>query len=79
MITTPKKTVRLTKLKEVENPTHANNIEEGHIEQGYFLAEPKIGERFYAGYGWSTSQVKEILTENTFRTHNSIYKWEIIN
>lgn len=41
--------IRLTKLKESDNPLHPNNIVVGHIVE-----------------------------RNVFRTHNSIYKWEII-
>ena len=27
---------------------------------------------------WCTSIIQEVLSENTFRTKNSIYKWEVI-
>lgn len=40
--------------------------------------EPTIGERFRAGYLWSTSEVKEIIDEKTFKTLSSIYEWEIV-
>lgn len=45
---------------------------------------PTIGERFYAGWDhigtriFSTSIVQEVIDDNTFRTYNSIYEWEIL-
>lgn len=78
--------VKLTKLKELEDALHPNNIEKGfetviNIEDNSFH-KPTIGERFtlVGYYNWfSTSMVQEIIDENTFKTCNSIYKWEIIN
>ncbi len=72
------KQVKITKLKESDNPLHPNNISEGFFISGLLLKEPTIGEAFYVGYGWRTSAVKEIIDENTFRTYNSIYHWELI-
>lgn len=72
------KQIRLTKLKEVENPRHPNNIPEGEVHEGIYLNDPVIGERFYCGWGWSTSKVVEVIDSNTFKTLNSIYKWEFI-
>lgn len=69
--------VILTKLKEAENPLHPNNIEEGFVKKGQYMREPTVGEAFWVGFGWRTSAVQEILSENTFRTFNSIYKWEL--
>jgi hypothetical protein len=75
-------TIKLTKLKELENAFHPNNIEEGNITTRFIHKDnfkpPTLNERFYIGGGYSTSAVQEILTENTFRTYNSIYLWEII-
>lgn len=74
--------VRLTKIKEAENPLHPNNIEEGRIAEGFTENIPTVGERFtIAGFNtwFSTSAVQEIIDENTFRTHNSIYKWQILD
>lgn len=73
--------IRIKKLKEVDDPTHPNNIGEGFeairsMPFEYFN-KPAIGERFWAGF-FSTSPVQEILTENTFKTLNSVYEWEII-
>ena len=73
--------VRLTKLKEVDNPVHPKNIEEGWtrdfiVSKGRFK-EPIIGECFYLNI-FLTSPVQEIIDETTFSTLNSVYKWEII-
>lgn len=74
--------VRLTKLKEVENPLHPNNIPEGwskDFETTPFLwREPTIGERFNPCSYFSTSGVLEIIDEKTFKTYSSIYQWEIL-
>lgn len=73
--------VKLTKIKELEDALHPNNIEVGYetirdVNSKYF-EKPKIGERFFVGT-FSTSGVQEIIDENTFRTYSSIYKWEIL-
>jgi len=69
----------INKLKELPNPTHPNNIEVGYQRVGILseanFRQPKIGERFYVDYYWSTSVVTEIIDDNTFKTLNSIYKW----
>ena len=72
------KGVRLTKIKEADNPEIPNNIEEGFEAEGDFVETPKVGERFRVPGSLLTSTVQEILSENTFRTYNSIYKWEIL-
>lgn len=73
------KRIRITKLKEAENPVHPNNISEGFTLDGDFIAPPTIGERFYVGINWSTSLVQEIISHDTFRTFNSIYRIEPID
>ncbi|MCG9971019.1 hypothetical protein [Christiangramia crocea] len=77
------KTIKIKKLKEAESPLHPNNIEEGfekigQIPDNYFRY-PTVGERFWISLSWSTSGVQEIIDENTFKTYNSIYHWEIIS
>lgn len=73
--------VRIKKLIEVENPTHPNNKEVGYETVGNvfsnYFNEPKVGDRFCNGYTL-TSKVTAILNKNTFRTLNSVYKWEIL-
>lgn len=73
------KQIRLTKLKEVDNPRHPNNIPVGEVHEGEYITGPEIGSRFYCGHNWSTSKVQEVIDSRTFRTLNSIYKWEYIN
>lgn len=70
--------IRLTKLNELPDAIWKNNIEEGFVKEGEFVAEPKVGECFWVGDYWSTSLVKEIIDNNTFKTCNSIYRWESI-
>ena len=75
-------TVRLEKLKELDNALHPNNIPVGYvtirtISRDYFHP-PILGMRFRIGT-FFTSEVQEIIDDHTFRTHNSIYKFEILN
>lgn len=73
----PNKTkVKLTKLKESDNPRHANNIEVGFEKTGKFIAPPQVGKPFWIDTYWATSNVTEIIDEKTFRTLNSIYTYE---
>ncbi len=75
--------VRLTKIKEVEKSSNSS-IDvgvsvEGIIADGsVFPKKPTVGLPFVIDT-YRTSMVKEILPENTFRTHNAIYKFEILN
>jgi hypothetical protein len=74
--------VKLTKLKELEDALHPNNIETGYetireVDEKYFQ-EPQIGKRFHVG-SFSTSGVQEIIDKNTFRTYSSIYRWEVVS
>jgi hypothetical protein len=73
--------VKLVKLKELPDAVHPNNIIEGYetvreVNPDLF-EKPQLGERFNVGW-FSTSLVQEILDDNTFRTYNSIYYWEIL-
>lgn len=69
------KFVKLQKIKEVNNPLHANNIEPGYIIYGIFNEKPIVGRSFIISYNFATSTVKEIINKTTFKTYNSIYKW----
>lgn len=73
--------IKLTKLSELKDALHPNNIETGFetVEDVYgdYFEAPQVGRRFNVGF-FSTSGVQEILTENSFRTYNSIYRWEIL-
>jgi len=75
--------VRLTKINEKEKSTDSS-IDvgvsvEGVIEEGsVFPKKPTVGRPFVIST-YRTSMVKEILSENTFRTHNSVYKFEFLN
>ena len=77
--------IRLTKIKELENPTHPNNIVEGFEREGEF-STPTLGVCFWMQYEegkdlfFKSSKVTEIIDDRTFRTLNSIYRHEpIIN
>lgn len=87
------KIIRLTKLsgeKSHETSLTAGQSIRGKLVE--WSGEPKVGIAFgldtehmndndkeMAGIiGYRTSQVKEILSPNTFRTYNSVYKWEVI-
>lgn len=68
---------RVVKLQERHDALHPNNIEEGAEYEGYLVDVPRVGECFRLA-GFNTSIVQEIVDENTFKTYNSIYRWEII-
>jgi len=80
--------VKLTKLQESDTAEFKNNIQTGAVYIGGFIKEPTLGESFvispisvveYNRRGLRTSFIKEIIDENTFRTNNSIYRWEKID
>ena len=74
--------VKITKIQELEDALHPNNISVGYervfdVDKSSFKA-PSLGSRFNVG-AFSSSGVREIIDDNTFKTYSSIYKWEIIN
>jgi hypothetical protein len=76
--------IKLSKIKELENALYPNNIKVGKVYEGEFSHTPKVGECFFMQYNLSedkwfrSSIVTEIIDENTFRTENSIYKFETV-
>jgi hypothetical protein len=77
------KFVRVLKLEELKDAQTPNNKEVGYFKEGLSEREPKVGEEFLLwrefGEGrsipmWHTSLVTEILSEDTFKTKNSIYQ-----
>jgi len=76
------KPVKLVKLEELKDAQTPNNKDVGYFKEGLLLQEPKVGEEFllWMEFGeskipiWHTSLVTEILSEDTFKTKNSIYK-----
>lgn len=72
------KLVKLSKIDHSQNEQHKNFIEVGTEKIGEFVKEPTVGEHFYVGRKFRTSAVKEIVSAQVFKTHNSIYKWEIV-
>lgn len=66
--------IKLIKIQELEDALHPNNIKEGFEIEGILYKEPTIGESFYVNNYWSTSAVKEIIDNDTFKTYSSIYK-----
>lgn len=80
--------IRLRKLEEVPDAAVPNNKPVGYVREGYYLKAqpPKVGECFWVfshsanirDRGLRTSTVQEILDERTFRTHNSVYQFEVL-
>jgi len=82
------KKVRLLKLEELKDAETPNNKEVGYFKEGLLDRDPKVGEEFLLyreGWSsstgktfsfpiWHTSYVTEILSEDTFKTRNSIYQ-----
>ncbi len=74
--------IKIKKIKSLLNKPHPSSIEEGWEEIINTLPKsfnpPKVGERFMLTF-FITSIVKKIIDDNTFKTKNSIYYWEILN
>lgn len=66
--------VRIEKISdEVFNGKHPNEINVGYISEGKLYYDLIVDDCCYVG-NLRTSAVTEILSEDTFRTRNSIYK-----
>ncbi len=39
--------IKLTKIKEIDDAIHPNNIQEGETFEGEFFEQPKVGECFW--------------------------------
>ena len=76
------KQVIIRKVSDSETAENQSPIVDGDTYNGIFYKEPTVGECFVisrsGGKYFKTSTVREILSENTFRTKNSIYQWEFI-
>jgi len=70
------KRIKLTKIEELKDALHPNNIPVNKEYIGEMLEEPTIGHRFnvYGYDGCSTSGVVELLEDNKFKTYSSIYQ-----
>ena len=73
--------IKITKIEEPKDALHPNHIEVGNEKvremPDNMFSKPEVGMCFYAG-SLRTSTVQEVIDDNTFRTHNSIYHWEIV-
>lgn len=83
------KKIKLTKTGvtgRIPEGLHPNGIEPGHVEIGYMLNPPKVGESFllypynrgfFSNFPFfGTSVVTEVFSEFEFRTLNSFYRIE---
>jgi len=76
--------IHIKKISELPDALHPNNIpvdweETFNVTENNFEI-PVMGKRFLFGCcHWSTSAVQGIIDDHTFRTLNSIYKWEIVS
>jgi hypothetical protein len=73
--------IKIVKLEERKDALHPNNMEVGFetIKEvpAKWFEKPEVGKCFHLGF-FRTSAVQEIIDEQTIKTHNSIYRWEII-
>jgi hypothetical protein len=70
----------------IETSNEINSKKVGVPYEGDFVGAPQVGRQFYmanVSQGrrqstnvFKTSPVIEILSSNTFKTENSIYRWE---
>ena len=83
------KRIGLTKISELSDAEVPNNIPVGDYREGTMRAEPKVGECFWLdsvtkkndtelylkdGHYFRTSTVIYVISKDTFKTVNSIYK-----
>ena len=80
------KRVTITKLKELKDAKHPNNIEVDFTTtiavNDFMFHKPRVGESFSlrsSHEGFFTSKVTEIISPTKFKTLNSIYSWKVIN
>lgn len=66
--------IRLEKIEELPDAVTKNNIPVGFTTEGEAFTRPQVGKQFIVGQELRTSVVEEILSEDTFKTRNSIYK-----
>jgi hypothetical protein len=70
--------VKITKVDAVRfGDAHPNGINNGYTQIGLAPYNIEIGLPVYIG-SLRTSQVTEIVNENTFKTKNSVYQIEVI-
>ncbi len=80
--------IRLTKIRALsdnKSSTYSDAIRTQHVWEGdavmqkkiYSTLPPVVGKPFIIST-YKTSLIQEVLSENTFRTYNSIYKFEIL-
>lgn len=74
------KRVKLTKVAELSNAAHPNNISVGHVVEGEALNMPRLGHRFNVKHDghmmFSSSPVQKIHADGSFDTTSSTYKVE---
>ena len=71
---------RITKIKSLLEGPHPNGIEVGYVKEGIVSTiTPRVGESFYIGFNFRTSEVTKIIDKDTFETLNAVYKVELIS
>jgi len=77
------KRVKLTKLRECDDPHHPNNRPEGEVNVGWEFGAPEVGECYLLDKGparyFRTSVVMEIIDKKTFKTMKSVYQVTELN
>lgn len=69
--------IAVTKIADVEEPKYESKFLVGETKRGYFTKLPEVGEPFMISERYTTSDVVELLSEDSFRTLNSIFKFRI--
>lgn len=73
------KTCILEKLSDIPKEDSTTKVEVVNVVTGKFIGKPYIGEKFYLGWSHKTTKVKELITENIFKTEDeSIYRFTIL-
>lgn len=68
----------ITKIEELADAVHPHNIPVGYVKSlsTTIKKTPVVGEEFPQASFWSTSVVTEIISDNRFKTLNSIYEFK---
>jgi hypothetical protein len=70
--------IKLTKIKENPDGKYSASVAIGKEMIGDFVGEPVVGKSFVIPGVVKTSPILEVLDNNTFKTYNSVYRYEFL-
>lgn len=70
--------VVLTKVRHQDDVYNPDRLHDpGFRKEGLFIGPPMVGERFWVGSSFSTSEVVELLPNRRFATETCIWEYEV--